>query len=65
MKPYLERLEERNRLQADLKARLETKHGLAGHPKAQVLFHLSWEHGHSAGENEVEIYYDEFSELLK
>ena len=35
-----------------------------GHPKAEVLFRLAWEHGHSNGIYEVAIYYDEFMELI-
>lgn len=48
-----------------LKQWLEEKHGLSEHPKKDLLFHLAWEHGHSAGYHEVESYYDDFSRLLK
>jgi hypothetical protein len=34
------------------------------HPKAEVLFRLAWEHGHSNGVYEVAIYYNDFMELI-
>lgn len=46
--------------------RLAAEHGFdPAHPKVIVLFRLAWEMGHSAGESEVDIYYDMMSELLK
>lgn len=47
------------------KASLETKWGLVGHPKADKLYSLAWEMGHSAGYHEVGLYYDDMAELLK
>lgn len=51
--------------EARFKADLEEEFGLSGHPKAQRLFDLAWQEGHSSGYNEVLNYYSEFSDLLK
>jgi hypothetical protein len=32
-------------------------------PVADRVFALAWEHGHSSGEGEVEIYYVDFADL--
>ena len=59
------------RLQKEIKDRLahqaslEQKHGLTGHPKADKLYQLAWDFGHSSGYHEIEYYYDDFAELLK
>lgn len=45
--------------------RCEAKHGMVGHPKADELWNLAYEHGHSAGFSEVEIYYSDFVRLVK
>lgn len=45
-------------------AKLEAKHGLSGHPKADKLYALAWDMGHSAGYHEVEIYYADMADLL-
>jgi len=47
------------------KLKLERRHGLTGHPRADKLWELAWGYGHSAGLGEVEIYYQELAELLK
>ena len=52
---------ERDRHQATLEAR----HGLTGHPKADKLYSLAWDMGHSAGYGEVENYYSDMADLLK
>lgn len=49
----------------DLKITLAKKHKLEKHPKLDELFRLAWEFGHSYGESEVEIFFDEMSGLLK
>lgn len=36
----------------------------SNHPKAETLFTLAWEYGHSDGLMSVVYYYEEFSELL-
>lgn len=38
--------------------------GTKDHPKADKLFGLAWEHGHSSGVYEVAIYYSDFMELI-
>jgi hypothetical protein len=34
------------------------------HPKFDKAFSIAWEHGHSCGYNDVEIYFSEIAELL-
>lgn len=31
----------------------------------RIIFEAAWEHGHSAGENEVEYFYNDFTELVE
>jgi hypothetical protein len=50
---------------AEHKARMEANHGLSGHPKADKLYEIAWEFGHSAGYGEIEIYYDQLVDLVK
>lgn len=50
---------------AAFKDELETVHQIKGHPKAQRLWELAWQHGHSNGLEEVEMYYSDFVELIK
>ncbi len=57
--------EEGGRLTTLLKADLEAENGVVGHPKANLLWSLAWEHGHSSGYSDVVNYYDNFVELLK
>lgn len=49
----------------ELKVKLQNAHGLADHPKADLLFDMAWNEGHANGIREVEIYYDIMAELLK
>lgn len=56
---------EERRLDALFRADLEAEHGLAGHPKADKLFHLAWEAGHASGFSDVEYHYSTMAELLK
>ena len=46
------------------RAKLESAHGLTGHPKAGKLYTLAWQMGHSAGYAEVELYYADMADLL-
>jgi len=62
---YLERRAKENRAKAKHKSELEDKYGLSKHPKADLLYELAWRWGHSSGFSEVEIYYEDFAELLK
>jgi hypothetical protein len=38
--------------------------GISNHPKADELWRIAWEHGHSSGYNEVAIHAEELAELL-
>lgn len=49
----------------DFKTNLEREHGLTGHPKADLLWRLAWEDGHSGGWDDIASVYSEFAELLK
>lgn len=57
--------EARAKKRADLKVRLEEKYGVVGHPKADLLFDMAWDYGHSGGEEGVEFYYEDLIELIK
>lgn len=52
------------RLEAEFKADLEREYGFVGHPKADAIYALAWDYGHSAGYSEVAMYYDELAQLL-
>lgn len=54
-----------NRLHQLFRSDLEHEFGMVGHPKADALFRLAWEHGHASGHAEVASYYSEFAELAK
>ena len=43
---------------------LERKYDLLGHPKADDLYRLAWDYGHSSGWSEIENYYVELLDLL-
>jgi hypothetical protein len=43
---------------------LEHEYGMIGHPKADVLWRLAYDRGHSAGYNEIYNEYDELSVLI-
>ena len=38
--------------------------GLTGHPKADALWRLAWEHGHSHGAESVLMFAEDFADLL-
>lgn len=63
------RREERNaeeRQKKDwLRKKLEVEFGVIGNPKADKLWELAWDYGHSSGPQEVESYYIELVELIK
>jgi hypothetical protein len=50
---------------SSLKARLEEEYGVKDNPKADELFRIAYEYGHSAGEEEVELYYSNLVDLIK
>jgi len=47
------------------KVNLERKYGVEGHPKADLIFQLAWEYGHSSGWSEVETYYIDLVEIIQ
>jgi hypothetical protein len=47
------------------KADLLEELGITNHPKAELLFNMAWEEGHSEGYQSVFYYADMFSELLE
>ncbi len=57
--------EEAARLQAEFKVDLIEEHGVTGHPKAERVFNLAWEYGHSSGLSEVADYFDDLVGLIK
>ncbi len=59
-----ERLQSRIDERAAIKARLLEKNHLVNHPKADQLFDMAWEHGHSAGESEIDYWIGELSQLV-
>ena len=50
---------------AALEARLANEHGLTDHPKRFRLWEIAFDHGHASGLGEVEMFYNEFAELMK
>ena len=46
------------------KLALERKYEFLGHPKADDLYRLAYDYGHSGGNSEIENYYVELSDLL-
>ena len=57
--------EEQRSIEAQLRADLETEHGLIGHPKASLLWDMAWEDGHGYGYIEVVYLYDRLANLVK
>ena len=53
------------RVDEDFKSALLKHLEVDDHEKSDKLFDMAWEHGHSAGYNEVASYAEEFAELLK
>lgn len=62
---YEERRAKGKLLIAEHKAKLAEEYGVVGHPKLNALYQLAWDHGHSSGFAEVEIYFGQFVELIK
>jgi hypothetical protein len=55
---------ETRQLEAQFREDLEAEYNMKGHPKADVLFMMAWDRGHSSGYGEVASYYDDFHELI-
>lgn len=47
------------------RADLEAEEGLTGHPKADALWRIAWDRGHSSGYSEILECYEQMVELLK
>lgn len=47
------------------KAALLEHASLTNHPKAEKLVELAWDYGHDSGLADVELYFDQLSELFK
>jgi hypothetical protein len=60
--------EEHRRQAADgivrMRADLEVEFGVKGHPKADLLWSKAWDMGHSAGLDEIALYYEDLAELV-
>lgn len=52
-------------MSALVKRDLEVQEGLVGHPKADMLWSIAWDRGHSLGYSDVISVYEELAELLK
>lgn len=64
-KALLEYRNESSRLVEEFKADALAEVGLTGHPKADKVYFLAREHGHSAGLHEVMNYLVDFADLVK
>lgn len=53
------------RARQEQKEGLEHLHGLSRHPKADDLYQIAWDLGHSYGFSEVKYYYDILVKLVK
>lgn len=49
---------------AEFRVDLESEYHMSHHPKADKLWNLAWEHGHSSGLVDVVHYYEDFLELI-
>lgn len=52
-------------MSALVKHDLEIQEGLVGHDKANLLWTIAWDRGHSSGYSDVISVYEELAELLK
>lgn len=50
---------------AEFRVALESENHMLNHPKADRLWDLAWEHGHSSGLQDVIHYYEEFLSLVQ
>ena len=56
--------EDQARLNKQFRLDLEVEHGVIGNPKADKLFEIAWEQGHSYGFSEVALHYDQLVVLI-
>jgi hypothetical protein len=57
-------LTENGRLEANFRKDLEHEYGMTGHTKADTLWRLAYERGHSGGYHEIYNEYDDLSVLI-
>lgn len=51
-------------IEKQFKLDLEKEYSLTGHPKADKVFDMAWEDGHSSGYGSVESYYERYADLV-
>ena len=56
---------EQKRLELRFRADIELEYGTTAHPKADKLYAMAWELGHSSGLLEVKNRYDDLVELVR
>jgi len=56
--------EKQQEVNLEFRAALEEDYGTNGHPKADKLWEMAWEDGHSEGYCGVENCYDKYSDLI-
>lgn len=61
---YEERMKEGKRIKLEHRTALETEYSMTGHPKAEQLYQLAWDYGHSSGLHEVGYFYGELIQLV-
>jgi len=44
---------------------LGEEYGVTGNPKFEKAYYIAYEHGHSSGFSDIEIYFSELSDLIK
>ena len=65
LEKIMERWCKESDVRSEHKAKLEQKHGLTGHPKADRLYRIAWDAGHAEGYHEIEMWYEDLAELLQ
>lgn len=55
---------EHSRIVKLFRADLEDEYGIAGNPKAALLWEKAWDRGHSGGWSEIVCAYDDLAELI-
>jgi len=58
-------MQEQNKLQQEFRNDLEAYYGVTNHPKADLLYDMAWDRGHSAGFLDVANYYSDLVRLIK
>ena len=61
----MERMQEERENRNKHKKDLESRYGTSGNPKADLLYAIAWDYGHSSGFDEVGVYYADMVGLIK